>query len=233
MSSIRSSCATVSWQVPTEIQKTPHSFLLLYCTETSDAKSFSTEACSADITDLEPGTDYTVEVYAELQHGGKRRVGKQRFTTGKNNFSIVSSNVFLTTPKTHVIFCQSQMHAMIRYVFSCNNPFVAEISHYFTPRQVQLQVVSYKMEETGELVCRGSQQARENHQHHLCLHNNTKKCMCFCIKEQAVCNSLLYHFASFAHEFLCVFPYLSQQSFYYLLYGIYSYTLKFLQKTQC
>ncbi|XP_063049200.1 LOW QUALITY PROTEIN: up-regulator of cell proliferation-like [Engraulis encrasicolus] len=71
VSSITASSARISWQVPTEMQKTPHSFLVSYQSEGTEPKSISTDSCSTDITGLKPGTDYTVTVYTELQHGGK------------------------------------------------------------------------------------------------------------------------------------------------------------------
>ncbi|XP_062391364.1 interferon-induced very large GTPase 1-like [Sardina pilchardus] len=63
VSSITASSAHLSWKVSREMEQTPHSFLVSYQNKGTDSQSISTESCSADITDLKPGTKYTVRVY--------------------------------------------------------------------------------------------------------------------------------------------------------------------------
>ncbi|XP_063060239.1 interferon-induced very large GTPase 1-like [Engraulis encrasicolus] len=71
VSSITGSSARISWKVPSKMQKTPHSFLVSYQREGSEPNYISSKSCNTVITGLTPGTDYTVRVQTELQHGGK------------------------------------------------------------------------------------------------------------------------------------------------------------------
>ncbi|XP_063049197.1 interferon-induced very large GTPase 1-like [Engraulis encrasicolus] len=79
---ITASTARIVWQVPTEMQKTAHGFLVSYRSRGTAPKFMSTESCSTDITLLQPGTDYTVRVYTELQHGGKSQPASTDMSTG-------------------------------------------------------------------------------------------------------------------------------------------------------
>ena len=83
MSSITASSASLSWLVSPEMKQTPHSFLVSYQSEGTEPKSISTESCSTDITGLKPGTEYTVRVYTELQHGGKSQPASVQMKTGE------------------------------------------------------------------------------------------------------------------------------------------------------
>lgn len=84
VSSITASSAHLSWQVSPEMKQIPHSFLVSYQSEGIDPKSISSDSCSADITDLTPGTEYTVKVYTQLQHGGESQPASEKIMTGKN-----------------------------------------------------------------------------------------------------------------------------------------------------
>ena len=83
VSSITASSASLSWLVSPEMEQTPHSFLVSYQSEGTEPKSISTGSCSTDITGLKPGTDYTVKVYTELQHGGKSQPASVQMKTGE------------------------------------------------------------------------------------------------------------------------------------------------------
>ncbi|XP_062380125.1 uncharacterized protein LOC134068493 isoform X2 [Sardina pilchardus] len=80
--SITTSSASLSWEVPPEMKQTPHSFLVSYQSDGTEPQSMSTKSCSADITGLKSGTDYTVVVYTQLQHGGKSQPVSVHFKTG-------------------------------------------------------------------------------------------------------------------------------------------------------
>ncbi|XP_062412964.1 interferon-induced very large GTPase 1-like [Sardina pilchardus] len=80
--SISASSAGLRWLVSPVMQQTPHSFLVSYQSEGTELKSFSTESCSTDITGLEPGTEYAVEVYTQLQHGGESQPASVHMKTG-------------------------------------------------------------------------------------------------------------------------------------------------------
>ncbi|XP_042561043.1 tenascin-N-like [Clupea harengus] len=82
VSSITSSSASLSWLVSPEMEQTPHSFLVSYRSEGTEQKSIPTKSCSTVITGLKPGTDYTVKVYSELQHGGKSQPASVQMMTG-------------------------------------------------------------------------------------------------------------------------------------------------------
>ena len=83
VSSITASSANLSWLVSPEMEQTPHSFLVSYQSEGTEPKSISTGSCSTIITGLKPGTEYTVNVYTELQHGGKSQPASVQMKTGK------------------------------------------------------------------------------------------------------------------------------------------------------
>lgn len=83
MRSITATAAVLSWKVSPEMEQIPHRFLFCYDNEGTEPQSISTELCSADITDLKPGTEYTVRVYTELQHGGKSQPASLQMRTGK------------------------------------------------------------------------------------------------------------------------------------------------------
>ena len=78
------SSASLSWLVSPEMEQTPHSFLVSYQSEGTEPKSISTGSCSTVITGLKPGTEYTVRVYTELQHGGKSQPASLIIKTGLN-----------------------------------------------------------------------------------------------------------------------------------------------------
>ncbi|XP_063070447.1 interferon-induced very large GTPase 1-like [Engraulis encrasicolus] len=81
VSSITASSARISWQVPTEMQKTPHSFLVSYQSEGTEPKTISTRICHVLLSGLRPGTDYTVDVYIELQNGDKSKPASVQMRT--------------------------------------------------------------------------------------------------------------------------------------------------------
>ena len=97
MSSITASSASLSWLVSPEMKQTPHSFLVSYQSEGTEPKSISTGSCSTVITGLKPGTDYTVKVYTELQHGGKSQPASDKIKTGKTFVIIVDKNGLVNT----------------------------------------------------------------------------------------------------------------------------------------
>ncbi|XP_062380126.1 uncharacterized protein LOC134068494 [Sardina pilchardus] len=80
--SITTSSASLSWEVPPEMKQTPHSFLVSYQSEGAEPQSICTESCSADITGLKSGRDYTVRLYTQLQHGGKSQAVSVHFKSG-------------------------------------------------------------------------------------------------------------------------------------------------------
>ena len=68
------------------MKQTPHSFLVSYQSEGAEPQSITTESCSADITGLKPGTEYTVKVYTELKQGGKSKPASKKIKTGETIF---------------------------------------------------------------------------------------------------------------------------------------------------
>ncbi|XP_062381035.1 tenascin-N-like isoform X2 [Sardina pilchardus] len=79
--SVTASSANFSWEVPPEMNQTPHRFLVSYQSEGTELWSITTESCSADIKGLKPGTLYTVEVYTQGQHGGKSQPVSHKIKT--------------------------------------------------------------------------------------------------------------------------------------------------------
>ncbi|KAJ8255256.1 hypothetical protein GJAV_G00202820 [Gymnothorax javanicus] len=71
VSSVTATSAILSWQVSPMMQQTPHRFQVSYQGEWTEPKSIIAESCSTTITDLKPGTEYTVTVSTQLKHGGK------------------------------------------------------------------------------------------------------------------------------------------------------------------
>lgn len=94
VNSVTTSSVSLSWKEPPEIKQIPHSFLVSYETEGTEPLSISSASCSADITSLKPGTEYTVRVYTELHHGRKSQPASVYKRTGK---------VFLTVLNLHIL----------------------------------------------------------------------------------------------------------------------------------
>ncbi|XP_076135269.1 interferon-induced very large GTPase 1-like [Alosa pseudoharengus] len=82
VSYITASSASLRWIVSAVMDQTPHSFLVSYQSEGTELKSVSAESCSADITGLIPGIEYSVRVFTEPQYGGRSQSASIQLKSG-------------------------------------------------------------------------------------------------------------------------------------------------------
>ncbi|KAL1023622.1 hypothetical protein UPYG_G00043650, partial [Umbra pygmaea] len=66
---IKSTSLTIKWTMALGLHQTPHHFLISYCSQGNKTKTVNTEDCYRTLSDLQPGTQYTVSVSTVLNKG--------------------------------------------------------------------------------------------------------------------------------------------------------------------
>lgn len=81
--SVLATTASLSWTMSAVMDQTPHSFLISYHSEGTEAKTISTDLCRTVISGLKPNTEYVVSVIAKAQQGEQSQASIMTIHTGK------------------------------------------------------------------------------------------------------------------------------------------------------
>ncbi|XP_062390920.1 collagen alpha-1(XX) chain-like isoform X2 [Sardina pilchardus] len=83
LGSVTQTSADLSWSLHQWMEQIPHSFLISYHSEGTEAQTISTESCSTTLTELQPDTQYTASVCCELKDGWRSLTTSINIETGK------------------------------------------------------------------------------------------------------------------------------------------------------
>lgn len=84
--SVTATSASLTWSPANGMGQIPHSFLVTYNIGGTE-KSISTDSCSTEILDLEPGTVYKVSVQMKLKNKRLSEVATTEVHTGETSSS--------------------------------------------------------------------------------------------------------------------------------------------------
>ena len=81
---VQPSSVTLRWNKAGGMDTIPHHFLITYSSPGSESRTTQTADCCTTLTDLQPGTQYTVGVSTLMDHGGRHsKPASKTITTGK------------------------------------------------------------------------------------------------------------------------------------------------------